>query len=258
MRLNKTKIIKEIIGEAIKNYGYEYIGYSGEWKFEKIDGNVKRYIYIVPYRHSKERITVELGTNLPETGRFQAIEFTKNFDNHIGYWNCMSDEAHFTIAIEKIKDALLQGGIPFIESYDENSIAKIYEDAELYLYNHHSELKVECMKRFEIEDDTFTEQSVNEWFEKFIKEEAKVRDDEKELIKLCMQITALIGDCFCNYMGAKWILEEREFDGKKYCMIMNIKSVPNGFRALRLVLPHHTELDNIRDIVIRRIQNKIS
>ena len=63
IKLNRGKLVRKYIGEAMAPFGFEYKGYKGDsWVFERKQKNVVQTIGICPYRFEPSWITFELYT----------------------------------------------------------------------------------------------------------------------------------------------------------------------------------------------------
>jgi|GEM_PF-3458358 len=243
MTFNKGKKIKNILGELLVNYGYEYKGknYDG-WSFEKKEGHLIRGILIFSYRHSKDLISVELYTNLPGIPRYTAKKFASSMDGDLpNYWNCGTSEEDFEKALLKIKDELKKSGIPILEVITEDQIEVIYEDLEKALCENYAELSEDFKKRFSIVDTSFNEKNIENWFEK-IESKKVLFEDSEEGLQLCLQFAAFITDILCAEMDAHTILKAREYDGKKYCKIICNKSAICGAHSLNSIIMFRNEM----------------
>jgi hypothetical protein len=109
-------IIKELFGESLKAYGFNYSGYQDKsWSFKRTENNIEQYL-VIRQSNINKGIRLELYTSLNKIYLTQR-NFCPNWVQKYGYVDFLEfeDEISFRSALKVLTDIAIQYGLPELE-----------------------------------------------------------------------------------------------------------------------------------------------
>lgn len=221
LQVNKTQIIKEIVGGKIIPFGFRYLESDGIcWNFiRKVKGIkryydpetdvVKQYIIIQENRFGK-MLTVRFRTNAANELVGTELEVLKRLNpNKSTTWFAYSNEEDYEKVLLYLSEIIIKYGFEFLRqmSIEDEIIPTKYMANKLY--KSHKELDDRFLSKHKIVSDPQTLSDIETWFQKLkqliIFATEKPYEDVKELF---IEMAAFIGERNCELLGAKWFFEE--------------------------------------------------
>lgn len=219
--MNKTRIIKEIIGEKLIPFGFKYLNTDGIcWTFiREVKGIkrcydpeidvVKQYIIIQENRFGK-MLTVRFRTNVVNELVETELEALKKLNpNKPITWFEYSNEEEYEEVLLYLSEIIIKYGFEFLKQMSiEEEIIPTKSMANK-LYESHRELDDSFLSKHKIVSSPQNLSDIEEWFQKLeqliIFATEKPYEDVKELF---VEMAAFIGERNCELLGAKWFFEE--------------------------------------------------
>ena len=217
--MNKEKYIKEIIGEAVKEYGFEKFTHFIEtdwesYEFERVEGELKQNILITIMDSD---LRLEFRTNA--YGQF-AVDATDLFPSNLASdrpgFLMFKNEEEFKKIIYLSRDIILQKGFNILEEISKPTTeARPRKETYWKVYTENKELEEKYRKMYELEDTEFTRKMMQKISDIILstkdKEFAEVED-------MLVGLAAVYGNQIIRKCGGQW----RWRDNTKSCVIDNI------------------------------------
>ncbi len=256
IKLNRGKLVRKYIGEAMAPFGFEYKGYKGDsWVFERKQKNVVQTIGICPYRFEPSWITFELYTTArgcmgKQASDIEGVDWQLDLT---GYWQYRNEE-EFIEVLQQMKELLIKKGLKML--YEMSIEEEETDTDEMYheLYYHHDELCEQFIEKTGIKATGYDEENINHWFE-VIEERVAVlkqgnwEDAKEELIEMA----AFLGNQLVKYMGGEWYHFKTEY--YESCAIQNCKckNMCGGSNCLRDLVGGYTKngMEWVKQIYIK-------
>jgi hypothetical protein len=176
--LKKTQIIRGIIGENLKDYGFSFLKTDGACRIfiREVQG-VKRY-------YNPENQVVKQYVSIQESNFSKALiarfytdaygyEMTHELDElrkyGTGGWITYVNEDDYKEKLQFLARLIIEYGLDLLEkiSYEEEIIpTKIMAEK---LFNQHKQLELDFIEEFDVKAVAETQEEIDEWFQ-FIKE----------------------------------------------------------------------------------------
>ena len=217
--MNKEKYIKEIIGEAVSEYGFEKFTYFIEtdwesYEFERVDGELKQNILITIMDSD---LRLEFRTNA--YGQF-AVYATDLFPSNLASdrpgFLMFKNEEEFKKIICLSRDIILQKGFTILEKISK-PITEVRPRKETYwkVYTENKELEQKYRKMYGLEDMEFTRKMMQKISDILL----SIKDKEFiEVEEMLVGVAAVYGNQIIRKCGGKW----RWKDNTKPCLIEEI------------------------------------
>ncbi len=213
MIINRGRIIKKCVKEALSDLGFHYSSYQENcYIFERNMKELTWYIYIYVYRFDPWQITFQLETDIPGTGQIHAhqIEGVKGNGDILGYWKYHDKESMVKVLQEMTQILQTQG----IEALEKISVSVPQEidvfDNELHheLYYRHKELAEAFVEKTGMLSTGYDEENLKRWFDYIAIriEEMKNGTVDAAAKKEFLEIAAFLGEQIVKYKGGTWHL----------------------------------------------------
>lgn len=216
--MKKTQIIREIVGENLKDYGFRFFKTEGSCRIfiREVQGIkryydpekqvVKQYVSIQESNFSKALIA-RFYTDAYGYEMAHELEELKKYGT--GGWVKYVDEDSYKEKLQLITKLIIEHGLDLLErmSYEEEVIpTRIMAEK---LFYQHKQLGQDFIEEFHLKVMAETSEEIDEWF-RFIKELiANVEDMPYEEVKeLLTKIAAFIGEKLCDICLYKWAFPE--------------------------------------------------
>ena len=219
--MNKTQIIKKIVGEKLKEYGFRYLKTDGPLRMfiREVHGAkryydpeidvVKQYVVIQEFS-SGGRVTFHLETDVTSSIFGEEVEILRglNPDNRSPWFDYTNEEKYKKVLTE-LSEIIVKYGL---EILDQMSVEEEFIHTKAMaeeLYSNHKELDEHFLKKYKflVVPQNFSD--IEAWFQKL--EEMIIGASEKpyeEVKELLLEMAAFIGERHCELLGAKWFYEE--------------------------------------------------
>lgn len=213
--MQKTKIIKEIVGERLKEYGFNYLKTDGPCRifmrelqgikryYDPENQTVKQYINIQESGFGKD-LTVRFRTDVFGYEMEQGLEELKKYGT--GGWLTYLDEEKYKERLSLLTDYIIEQGFDLLEKMShEEEIIPTKAMAEK-LFNEHKQLADAFLEEFSFKTVPGQPEDIDEWFDrikKMLMDSADLPYDEvKELL---VKIAAFIGEKACEMCSCEWL-----------------------------------------------------
>lgn len=224
--MNKTQIIKNTVGEKLKDYGFRYLKTDGPCRiFVREAHGYKRY-------YDPETDVVTQYVNIQEsdygmgvTARFETdavngvsgldAEFLKERNpnklsgNKGSSWFFYSGEEDYKKVLLYLADLIIEYGLDHL---DRMSIEKEFIPTKAMadkLFENHAELDRQFLEKYKFNTVARNMADIEEWYSKL--KEMIISASEKpyeEVKELLLEMAAFIGERHCELIGAKWFFLE--------------------------------------------------
>lgn len=213
--MNKTQIIKSIVGKRLEPYGFKYLKSDGISRvFLREVTGVKRY-------YDPENDVVKQYIDIQESRYGQSL-IVRYFTDAYGYeavcsldqlnkysidgWIQYTDENSYREKMGLLADLIVEYALDELDKMSvEDEIIPTKAMAE-ELFENHKQLAQEFIREFHLKTIPEKIEDLDEW-KNFIKElMLSVMDQTYEEIKpLLLKVAAFIGDRSCELLGKGWI-----------------------------------------------------
>lgn len=217
--MNKTLIIKKIVGEKLKDYGFDFLKTDGPCRIftREVQGVkryydpetdiVKQYVMIQDSNISRS-VTVRFYTDVYDNEMSKDLEVLKKYGT--GGWIGYLDEDSYKDRLQLLAGHIIEEGLDFLEelSCEEESIpTKAMAEK---LFHQHKQLSQAFTDEFHIKPVAEKPEDIDEWFQfirKLIMDSSELPyEDVKELL---VNIAAFIGEKACEICLYEWIFPEQ-------------------------------------------------
>lgn len=221
LNMEKTQVIKDIVGEKLKDYGFRYLKTDGScWTFVREAHGYKRY-------YDPETDVVKQYVNIQEscygkdlTVRFETdavngvsgidAEFLGEHNPNKGWsWFFYSDEEDYKKVLLYLANLIINYGLDHLDRMSiEEEIIPTKAMAE-ELYENHAELDQKFLEKYEFNTEAHNMADIEKWFEKLKQIIISISEKPYEEVKEpLIEMAAFIGERHCELIGAKWFFEE--------------------------------------------------
>ena len=219
IKMNKEKYIKEIIGEAVREYGFEKFTHFIEtgwesYEFERVDGELKQNILITIMDSD---LRLEFRTNA--YGQF-AVDATDLFPSNLASdrpsFLMFKNEEEFKKIIYLSRDIILQNGFTILEKLSKPT-TEVHPRKETYwkVYTENKKLEEKYRKMYELEDTEFTRKMMQKISDIILstkdKEFAEVED-------MLVGLAAVYGNQIIRKCGGQW----KKYKDSEVCLIGSV------------------------------------
>ncbi|MDE6749671.1 MAG: hypothetical protein K2K21_11525 [Lachnospiraceae bacterium] len=241
--MNKTQIIKKIVGEKLKDYGFSFLKTSGPCRIfiRKVQGVkryydpenqvVEQYINIQESCHS-QGLTVRFCTDVYGYEMDKSLEELRKYGT--GTWITYLDEDSYKERLNTLVEMTIEYGLDFLETMShEDEIIPTKAMSEK-LFTNPKQLSQDFIEEYQIKAEPERLEEIDEWFhiiKKLMIDSAELPYEEvKELLT---KIAAFIGEKSCEICSYKWLFPEHfktpEIIGKPYNLVP-LKVVVNAWK----------------------------
>lgn len=213
--MDKTKLIKNIVGKKLKTFGFDYLKKDGQcWIFYREVNGIKRYYepekdvveqyFIIQEHRFMDALTARLATDAYGKESYYPL---KGIDEYgIGEWLDYVDEESFCYKLNLIVNLFEKEGLAMLDSISmEESIIPTKEMADILFLNH-KELDKEFIDEFNVDINSGDKENVDKWL-KLIK--GLICDSKdcsyEEVKELLVKIAAFLGERGCEILSQRWI-----------------------------------------------------
>lgn len=202
--MSRAQLIKKIIGEAIREYGFEYTGYDKDenvhfYSFERKNGDIIHDITIVI---SGSKLCLELDTNAYGQSEVRASNLIESkFKGNKDGLYFENDEEMKQILLH-FKEIILQKGFDILDDISTPAAgAGPRKKSYRKLFQEHDRLNEEYRKRYALEETESTARLMKKISEIILEN----RDREfAEVEELLIGLTAVYADQLIIKRGGKW------------------------------------------------------
>ena len=231
--MNKTQIIKKIVGEKLKDYGFSFLKTSGPCRIfiRKVQG-AKRY-YDPENQVVEQYITIQESCYSQElTARFRTDVYGYEMDEELeelrkygtGTWITYLNEDSYKERLNTLVEMTIEYGLDLLEkmSHEEEIIPTKAMSEKLF--TNPKQLAQDFIEEYQIKAEPERLEEIDEWFytiKKLMIDSAELPYEEvKELL---MKIAAFIGEKSCEICSYKWLFPEHfktpEIIGNPYNLV---------------------------------------
>lgn len=213
--MKKTQIIKQIVGEKLKDYGFTYQKTDGSCRifirevqgikryYDPENQVIKQYVNIQESNFSQSLI-VRFHTDAYGYGIEQGLEELKKYGT--GGWVTYLDEKTYKERLCLLADLTVEYALDLLEKMShEEEIIPTKAMAEK-LYNEHKHLADAFVEEYQIKIIPGQLSDIDEWFNRIkiilVKSTDSPYEDVKELL---VKIAAFIGEKACEINSYKWL-----------------------------------------------------
>ena len=229
--MQKTEIIKRVVGESIRPHGFIYLGDDPEsCTFRKQIGELQQDITI--YYAAENELKIYFGTNAygqkPIYGE-DLVRADENRGDVLGRYH-YSNELEFITVIEYFKKIIFDYGFTALEKISVHTTqARPTKEANLYLYENHEKLNREYRKKFKIDENASNEDIFLTIQEYLVKTQGQPFDEVKETM---IGLAAIIGTVFKDVSDGIW-----KWDSvKNICWVANRDKYPKMQYPLNTII----------------------
>lgn len=217
--VNKSKIIKEVIGGRLKSYGFDCEradAVSVRFKreicgvdrvYDPEDDRVRQYVLVQRSRFD-DILTLRVCTDT--YGNEVALDMaelknTDEFPNSIGGWFRYYDEKSYRAVLEILADAFEKHGLSVLgQMSKEDTVIPTKKMAD-NLYENHRALSDRFKQEFNAEMKIETEKDVDKCFEMIHKAILSVKDEEySDAQEVLVMTAAFLGEWVCEMLEQEW------------------------------------------------------
>ncbi len=224
--MKKTQIIKNTVGEKLKDYGFCYLKTEGSCRiFMREAHGYKRYYdpetdVVKQYVNIQESdygmgLTVRFETDAVNGVSGDDVEFLKEKNpnklsaNKRSSWFFYSGEEDYKRVLLYLADLIIEYGL---EHLDRMSIEKEVIPTKAMadeLFENHAELDRQFLEKYKFNTVAHSMADIEDWFQKLKELIISVSEKPYEEVKeLLLEMAAFIGERHCELIGAKWFFEE--------------------------------------------------
>lgn len=218
--MNKTKLIKQIVGEKLKDYGFRFLKTDAQCRIfvREVHGfkrnydpdvdMVKQYILIQQHRFGN-LMAVHFETDASNRLVGTELAVLRELNPKRGAWFEYSDDEEYEEVLARITEIIINHGLDFLQqmSIDEEIIpTKAMADR---LYENHRELDERFISKYKMNPVPYSLSDIEEWFQTLKRIIISVSEKPYEEVKeLLVEMAAFIGERNCELLGEKWFFEE--------------------------------------------------
>lgn len=218
--MNKTQIIKKIVGEKLKDYGFTFFKTDGPCRifireaqgfkryYTPETDAVKQYIIIQQHRFANA-VTARFETDVSNKLVGTELEILSELNLNGSEWFEYSDEEEYEKVLAQLAEIIIKYGLDFLcqmSIEDEITPTKAMADE---LYKNHRELDERFIRKYKMNPVPQSLSDIEEWFRQLgqmiIAATEKPYEEVKELL---VEVAAFIGERNCEILGEKWFFEE--------------------------------------------------
>ncbi|MEY8525269.1 hypothetical protein AALA90_19925 [Lachnospiraceae bacterium 38-10] len=224
--MKKTQIIKNTVGEKLKDYGFCCLKTEGSCRiFMREAHGYKRYYdpetdVVKQYVNIQESdygmgLTVRFETDAVNGVSGDDVEFLKEKNpnklsaNKRSSWFFYSGEEDYKRVLLYLADLIIEYGLEHLDrmSIEEEVIpTKAMADE---LFENHTELDRQFLEKYKFNTVAHSMADIEDWFQKLKELIISVSEKPYEEVKeLLLEMAAFIGERHCELIGAKWFFEE--------------------------------------------------
>ncbi len=245
--MNKEKLIKEIIGEAVKDYGFEDFIYSVDgwtegYDFERTDGDLEQYIIITVIDNEirLEFMTNAYGQFSVEASKLIKSDFPSNRRDFLMFRN----EEEFKGILYLFRDIILQKGFEILEKISRPTTeARPKKETYWKVFSENKELDEKYRKMYGFENTEFTRKMMQRISDIILSTKDQ---DFKEVEEMLVGLAAVYGNQIIRKCGGEW----RWYDKPQSCLIVKIHG-ENSSNPLNEIIGYwRRQEENINNLLI--------
>lgn len=245
--MNKEKLIKEIIGEAVKDYGFEKFVYSVDgwtegYDFKRTDGDLEQYIIITVIN---DEIRLEFMTNAYGQFPVDASKLIKsNFPSDRQDFLMFRNEKEFKKILFLFRDIILQKGFEIFEKISRPTTeARPKKETYWKVYSENRELEEKYRKMYGLEDTEFTRKMMQRISDIIL---STKNQDFKEVEEMLVGLAAVYGNQIIRKCGGEW----KWYDKTKSCLIVKIYGENNSNPLNEIICYWRRKEEDINNLLI--------
>jgi hypothetical protein len=204
--LRKITIIKKVMGEGLKPYGFEYYETRpNTWIFRRRKQEVNQFIDVYQSQYS-QAIRLELYTSLDLYDRKEIRQFYPEWAENCGerwFWD-FTDKESFIQVLKEFLSIIIECGLNTLDALSiptRKTLIKAGEEMYRKLYEEHDSLCDSFIKKYSVSINA-TRQGI----EKILQIMRDKKDEDYESMKeLLLEMAAYYGNALCYEFRGKWI-----------------------------------------------------
>ena len=218
--MNRTQIIKKIVGEQLKDYGFRFLKAENTCRiFIREAHGYKRYYdpetdvvkqrIILQQHRFDNAITVRFRTDASNKLVGTELEALRWLNPKRREWFEYSDDEEYEKVLAQLAEIIIEYGLDFLHQMsieEEVTPTKAMADE---LYKNHRELDERFISKYKVNPVPQSLSDIEEWFRQLrqmiIAATEKPYEEVKELL---VEMAAFIGERNCEILGEKWFFEE--------------------------------------------------
>lgn len=218
--MNRTQIIKKVVGEKLKDYGFRFLKTDDQCRIFVREAHgfkrnydpdvdmVKQYILIQQHRFGN-LVAVHFKTDASNRLVGEELAVLRELNPEGGAWFAYSNDDEYEEVLTRITEIIINHGLDFLQqmSIDEEIIpTKAMADQ---LYENHRELDKSFISKYKMDPVPHSSADIEEWFQTLKRILISVSEKPYEEVKeLLVEMAAFIGERNCELLGSKWFFEE--------------------------------------------------
>lgn len=215
--MSRAQLIKKIIGEAIQESGFEYMGYTrdefvSDYSFKRTNGDLIHYISIAII---DDEIRLEFSTNAYGQDEVYASDMIESDFEGDNEGLVFEDDKELEQILYHFKDIILKKGFDVLDSISKPTTEeRPTREAAWKLYQEHDALNEEYRKKYGLEE-TDTTKLIQKISDIILENKDK---QFKEVEELLIGLAAVYANQLISRCGGEW--EWRDDFGS--CMVVHI------------------------------------
>ena len=217
--MDKEKWIKQIIGEAVKEHGFEKFihsvdGWTHGYEFVRENGDLRQDISITVIDNS---IRLEFITNAYGQDHVEVLDMIKSdfVDNGLGFL-IFENEEELKEILYLFRDLILQKGFDILEEISKPTTdVRPREETSWKVFSENKELEEKYRKMYGLEDTEFTRKMMQKISDIILE---KKDQNFAEVEEMLVGLAAVYGNQIIRKCGGEW----RWNDKTKACTIKKI------------------------------------
>ena len=218
--MKKTKIIKEIVGERLKEHGFSFQEMDGVcWEFVREAHGfkryydpetdvVKQYVTIQEHRFAKD-LTVRFHTDASNQLNGKELDALVELNPLKTEWYPYLDEEGYKKTLNQLTDIIIDHGLDFLQQKSVEEEITPTKAMATELFEDHRELDERFTRKYGMNPVPQSASDIEGWFRKLKQMIMEAAERPYEEVKeLFVEMAAFIGERNCEILGAKWFFEE--------------------------------------------------
>ena len=205
--MNKSKVIKDIMGDLFIKRGFSYKTETNMWVFEREHQNkagetINQQVYVQKSTFEKA-LHFRMYTNAYGRGLVEAHDIAQNNE----YIHPYENDQEFIDVINYFAQLMESKGFDFLEQHSEPTVMdRPTESQQEQLYQNHKSLSGDFVNRHQIDLDCDQGQLVETVFSIV---DLHKNDPYKNIVDRLIELSAFYGEWLVKHRAARWLCDEK-------------------------------------------------